>query len=160
MHILLLRHGDALETSNDALRALSPAGRDQAKLAGTILQSLSLIPDLILASPILRAVQTAKIVADTLGVNKIQTTEYLTSGSDHRQIFKQLNELSPKKVLLVGHEPHLSLMVSLLIAGNRTAQMEMRKGMLVLCDSGEPVAPSSGILRWILPPEVSARIRG
>ena len=158
MQILLLRHGDALDSLDYATRALSPVGSEQAKIAGTVLNSLLLIPELILTSPLQRAVQTALIVADLAGVKDITATEYLTSGSDHRQILQQLNDLRRERILLVGHEPHLSILISLVVTGIRTSRIEMRKGSLAFCESEIPVGPSSGILRWILPPEVSTRL--
>jgi phosphohistidine phosphatase len=158
MQILLLRHGDAHDNVDDASRALSPVGNDQATIAGTVLQSLLLIPELILTSPLLRAVQTAYIVADIVGVKNVMQTEYLTPGSDHRQIFQQLNELRRDRILLVGHEPHLSTMISLLVAGSRSAHIDMRKGTLASLEAVDSVGPATAILRWILPPEVSMRL--
>lgn len=158
MQILLLRHGDALDHADDSARALSPIGNDQAKIAGTVLQSLLLIPELILTSPLLRAVQTATVVAEIVGVKNIIQTEYLTPHSDHRQIFQELNDLRRDRVLLVGHEPHLSTMISLLVTGARGSHIEMRKGCLAFCQAVDPVEPAAGVLRWVLPPEVSVRL--
>ena len=124
MQILLLRHGDALDHTDDAARALSPVGNDQARIAGGVLQSLLLIPELIFTSPLLRAVQTATVVADLLGVRNIIQTEYLVSHSDHRQIFQQINDLRRDRILLVGHEPHLSTTISLLTTGSRNSRLK------------------------------------
>ncbi len=158
MQLLFLRHGDALEGPDDASRALSPVGSEQAKIAAAVLHSLLLIPELILTSPLLRAVQTGRIVADLVGVKDITTTEYLTSGADQRQIFQQLNDFRRERLLLIGHEPHLSTTISLLVTGNRASRIEMRKGSLAFCETETPVGPSAGVLRWLLPPEVSTRL--
>ncbi len=160
MHILLLRHGDALETADDASRELSSKGIRQARIAGAILKALSLAPDVIFVSPLVRAQQTARIVGDALSVGNIITTEHLTSGSDPREIFREINDKRMTAVLLVGHEPHLSVTTSLLTSGNRASHLEFSKGSLAFCESIDPVGSGSGVLRWMLPPDVSAKLLG
>ncbi|MBI1804181.1 MAG: phosphohistidine phosphatase SixA [Ignavibacteriae bacterium] len=151
MLLLLLRHGDALDTAldGDALRPLSPHGEEQARAQGNLLQSLALQPDIILTSPLLRAQQTAEIVRQLLGVATISMTEHLTPSSDHRQTVQQLNALGKERVLLVGHEPHLGTFISLLVTGSRNAQIEMKKGSLACVDIEVPVRYGEGNLVWL-----------
>lgn len=155
MQLLLLRHGDALDANSggsDTLRPLSPLGEEQARAQGIYLRTRMISPDVILASPLLRAQQTAVIVRNVVGVSDLRTTEHLTPSSDQRQIVRELNELGKECVLLVGHEPHLSTLISLLIAGNRDAQIEMKKASLASLYVDMPVKYSSGSLLWLISP--------
>lgn len=158
MQILLLRHGDALDHHDDYIRPLTPLGKDQATAAGNVLHVLGIIPGKIFVSPLLRAQETARIVADLLGITDLTTTEYLTPTSDHRQLFDVLGHLRSERILLVGHEPHLSVMISLMTTGSRASRVEMRKGCLAFCETSDPAGPGTGVLRFLLPPETSARL--
>jgi phosphohistidine phosphatase len=158
MQILLLRHGDALDHPDDYIRPLTPAGKAQATLAGNLLHLLGLVPGKIFVSPLLRAQETAGIVADLLGVTDITITEHLTPMSDHRQLFDLFAHFRGERFLLVGHEPHLSAMISLLTTGSRAARVEMRKGSLAFCETADPAGPGNGVLRFLLPPEMSGRL--
>lgn len=156
MHIFLLRHGEAEHGPSDADRALTLAGRAQAAAAANALLSHPVHPQSILASPLLRARQTAAIAGELLGIGSILTTEYLTPDSDHRQIFGLLNARHEESCLLVGHEPHLSTMVSLLLHGSHSEKLHIRTGTLVYVETAGMVERSSGTLRWVFPAE-SAR---
>jgi phosphohistidine phosphatase len=159
MQILLLRHGDALDHPDDYIRPLTPLGKEQAAIAGNLLHLLGLVPEKIFTSPLQRAQETAGIVAALLGVTHLTTTEYLTPTSDHRQLFDLIAHFPAERIMLVGHEPHLSTMISLLTTGSRASRVEMRKGSLALCETADPAGPGSGILRFLIPPETSARLR-
>ncbi|HUN66064.1 MAG TPA: phosphohistidine phosphatase SixA [Bacteroidota bacterium] len=156
MQILLLRHGEAVDHPDDYIRPLTARGRDQAALAGKTLHLFRLVPDKIFMSPLLRAQETAGIVADLLGVTALIPTEYLTPMSDHRQFFDLISPLRGERILLVGHEPHLSAMISLLTTGTRAMRIGMQTGGLALCDTGDPATPGGGALRFLLPPETTS----
>jgi phosphohistidine phosphatase SixA len=158
MQILLLRHGDALDHPDDYIRPLTTLGKEQAAMAGQVLHLLGLVPGKIFVSPLLRAQETAGIVADLLGVTDLTTTEFLTPMSDHRQLFDLIARLNSERVLLVGHEPHLSTMISLITTGSRASRVEMRKGSLALCETADPAGPGTGILRFLIPPETSSQV--
>ena len=75
------------------------------------------------------------------------------NGSDPQQLFKQLNKLKASSVLLVGHEPYLAETISLLIGGNRSAEIEMRKCSLALVDISIPIHQGTGLLKFLIPVE-------
>jgi phosphohistidine phosphatase len=152
MLLYILRHGDALEQGyEDAERPLSSAGKEQSAAVAAALKALDIIPDVILSSTLERAKQTAKIIEKELGVKRVSMTQYLIPGSDHMELVKQLNELSPEKVLLVGHEPHLSTLVSLLVNGKTYSHIEIKKGSLALVETPTPIEKGKGALKWLLP---------
>ncbi len=155
MKLYLLRHGDSLADSpDDASRPLSQAGERQARLAGRLLRLRAGDLNLIFCSPLLRARQTALLAHESASSAEMIVTEHLTPTSDHRNLFKDLNSHPAQTVLCVGHEPHLSALVSLLISSSRAASVSVRKGSLAKIDVSQPVGPGTGVLEWILPPDI------
>ncbi len=151
MHLFLLRHGEAEGGPIDAERALTAVGREQAGAAARALLPLEQRPQTILTSPLLRARQTAEIAGEILQIRSIVITEYLTPASDHRQLFNILNARGDDSCLVIGHEPYLSTMVSLLVTGSRTSKVEVKTGGLLYIETAGAAGRSSGILRWVLP---------
>jgi len=152
MTIFVLRHGDAVENPalHDSERPLSEAGRRQGVTAGRYLRSLNVSINLILVSPLVRAQQMAAAVKQEIGEVSASTTEYLEASSDPRQIVEHLSSLNVSNLLLVGHEPHLSQSISLLISGSGTPCVEMKKGSLACLDLLAPVERGKAILRWLI----------
>src|SRR5882672_671424 len=125
MNLFLLRHGIAVERGTpgcekDAERPLTPKGERRLSQIADAMDAMGLKFDLILSSPYVRARQTAEIVADALGLKKkLEFSESLTPDGDARSLIGVLNKLEPKpaSVLLVGHEPFLSDLISTLTSG-------------------------------------------
>jgi len=160
MLLYLLRHGDAVEQGfDDVSRPLSPLGEEQAANAANYFISLNLSLDLILSSPLLRAKQTAEIIGKVMNVAECRTTEYLVPQTSERELLRQLNECGRNSVLLVGHEPHLRALVSLLVAGSRHANIAVKKGVLLSLETSTPVQPVSAVLKWMLTNEQMKRMQ-
>jgi phosphohistidine phosphatase len=124
--IWLLRHGDAEDSADDdASRPLSAKGERQAKVAGRALVALEVEIDACLASPKLRATDTARIACEPLGV-EVELSEALRGGDFDP------DELASGRgnVLLVGHEPDFSRAVQLATG----ARVEFKKGGLAAVD--------------------------
>jgi phosphohistidine phosphatase len=124
----LLRHADATEGGPDELRPLSPRGVQQATDAGIALARLGAELDACLSSPKLRALQTARLACESLGL-EVETAPALAGSPFDPQ------ELAAGRVevLLVGHDPSISLALHDLTG----AQVRMRKGGLAGVDKGE-----------------------
>jgi phosphohistidine phosphatase len=152
MTVYLLRHGDAVDTPrfNDDERPLSDVGQKQASAVGRYLHGLHADIAMIYASPLLRAQQTAEAVQREVGTIPIRTTESLHSSSDPTQIFQEILRASPSAVLLVGHEPHLSRTISMLLWGDTRSRVEMRKCSLACVSSPDPLEEGRGVLQWLL----------
>lgn len=159
MLLYILRHGDAIEQGyEDVERPLSSVGKEQALIAANALKSLNASLDMILSSPLVRSKQTAKTIEKELQVNKFATTQHLIPGSDHLELIKQLNELELNQILLVGHEPHLSVLVSLLINGKTYTHIEIKKGSLALVETPFPIEVGKGMLKLLLNLDLLKRI--
>jgi phosphohistidine phosphatase len=127
--IWLLRHGEAEEGSPDAERELTEKGKHQSRAAGVALKKLGVEIDACLASPKLRAADTAKIACEELGVD-VQLEPKLAGGPfDAGELAAGLGD----HVLLVGHDPDFSMAVHTLTG----AQVRMKKGGLAGVDRGE-----------------------
>jgi phosphohistidine phosphatase len=126
----LLRHAEAADGLPDDERPLTERGVRQATDAGNALARLGVNIDVCLASPKLRAVQTAQLACEPLGL--AVTIEPALSGEpfDVHSVIAGLGE-----VLLVGHDPSFSLTVHDLTG----AQARMRKGGLAGIAKGELV---------------------
>ncbi|MBI5021511.1 MAG: phosphohistidine phosphatase SixA [Ignavibacteriales bacterium] len=150
MKLILVRHGDAKPGIDDASRELSDLGIEQAVRAAQTLLGLQLIPDVIISSPLCRAIQTAVEVGKFFPGIDLITSEHLTPSSDHRHIFEILRSLQHKTVLLVGHEPHLSTLISLLITGTRYGKFIVSKGGIAVIHLEDSVSAGNGALRLVL----------
>jgi phosphohistidine phosphatase SixA len=152
MTICFLRHGDAVQSPSlhDSERPLSALGMQQGSRAGKFLRATQTGIGRILASPLLRAQQAAAAVRGELDSPPVVTSEYLSSSSAPRQILDQLRSLDAPNVLLVGHEPHLSKTISLLISGEEGQKVEMRKGSVACVEIPLPLEPGRGTLRWLV----------
>jgi phosphohistidine phosphatase len=130
--IYLLRHGEAEDgTGDDAARRLTEKGERQARDAGLALRALGGEIDACLASPKVRAQETARLACEPLGV-AVEVTEALRGGA-----FDAL-DLSAGRgdTLLVGHEPDFSSEVARLTGAN----IALKKGGIAVVDGSTLVA--------------------
>jgi len=154
MKLYLLRHGSAEERhegKSDRERKLTQEGIAEMEGVARGISRLVGELDLILSSPLVRALETAKIVAAEIRVlgGPVQVSNNLASGAfDWRSLHKLLAEMpSEHRVMLVGHEPDFSEMVRELTGG----VVEMRKAGLAYIDLYR-LEPGGGVLRWLLTP--------
>ena len=138
----LLRHGDAEDGSPDAERRLTRKGRDQSKAAGRALAAIGVKLDACLASPKVRAAETARLACDALGVEPELEPKLAGGPFDAEALAAGLGD----DVMLVGHDPDFSSAVRALTG----AQVRMKKGGLAGIESGE--------LRVLLRPNELKRI--
>jgi phosphohistidine phosphatase len=161
MNLYILRHGIAVEPGTrgyekDADRPLTPEGERKLRQIAEAMEALELSFDLILSSPYLRARQTAEIVAETLKARKrLELSDCLTPGGSSKKLIDLLTRLqpSPDAVLLVGHEPYLSGLISLLVAGDTTSAVVMKKGGLCKLSTESLKHGRCAALEWLLTPK-------
>lgn len=160
MNLFLLRHGIAVERGTsgyekDADRSLTPKGERRLGQIADAMEGMGLTFGLILSSPYVRARQTAEIVADTLGLKKkLEFSEALTPDGDAKALIAALNELDPKpdNVLLVGHEPFLSGLISTLTSGEPRVGIDFKKGGLCKLEVETLRHDRCATLAWLLTP--------
>jgi phosphohistidine phosphatase len=162
MELYLMRHGLAVERGthgfeDDSARPLTPKGRRQLRKISAAIKKVNLDFDLILSSPFLRAKQTAEIVAAELKLKRrLEFSNSLAPGGEAASLFRQLERMkpSPGKLLLVGHEPDLSRLISLLITGGLQMQIDFKKGGLCKLDVEKLCAGKCATLAWLLTPKL------
>jgi phosphohistidine phosphatase len=154
MQVYFLRHADAGAPNewkgSDFDRPLSAEGTARMGMEAAAIALLRPEADAILTSPLLRARQTAGILAKALRMEKVLTVdERLAPGFGAPQLREILAEHRLHKgILLVGHEPDFSRAISACTGGGR---VEIKKGSLVRMDMQDPTS-FTGTLVWLLPP--------
>jgi phosphohistidine phosphatase len=127
--IWLLRHAEAEEGSPDAERRLTPRGEAQSRAAGAALAAMGVSLDACVSSPKVRAMDTARLACEHLGV-EVAAEETLAGGPfDPEEVASGYGE----EVLLVGHDPDFSMAVH----SSTGAQVRLKKTGLAAIDSGE-----------------------
>jgi phosphohistidine phosphatase len=157
MKLLVIRHGiaeDAEEFAatgeDDSRRPLTKAGKRKMKEAAAGLVEIVERVDVIAASPLVRAQQTAKILAKAYGDMSIETVEALSPGSHPSELLEWLNQIASEVVAVVGHEPHLGILVTWLMTDARDSAVEMSKGGAALLDFSSRASAGNGTLEWLL----------
>jgi phosphohistidine phosphatase len=161
VNIYFLRHGIAVERGapgfeDDSARPLTREGEKQLRKTSRALRKMKLEFDLILSSPLLRAKQTAEIVAKNLKLKKrLKFSDELKPDGSMKNLFRRLNELkpAPKNLLLVGHEPYLSRLISILVSGGENTAIDFKKSGLCKLDVEKLRFGFCAKLAWLLTPK-------
>jgi phosphohistidine phosphatase len=156
LKLYFLRHGQAGNRhewhGDDSQRPLTVEGKKRVKREAATIWKLALPVDLIISSPLLRASQTAEIVASAQGAAaRLITDARLGPGFDPKRLAAILAEhRGAGGLMVVGHEPDLSETISHLTGGGR---LTMKKGALAYVEVEDP-ASLKGTLVWLIPPKV------
>jgi phosphohistidine phosphatase len=159
--LYMLRHGIAVPPGTsgyeDDERPLTPKGERRLRQVGRALRRLDLKLDRIVSSPLPRALHSAEIVADVLGLcSLVEKDDALRSGQSAGAIKEWLAGRSEQRLLIVGHDPAFSELVSLLVTGKTApAVYQLRKGgMAAFCG-----LPSGDFqLDWLVRPRLFRRL--
>jgi len=160
MILYLLRHAIAVERGHadyedDSQRPLTPKGERRMRRAAEGMLALELSLDGILSSPYLRAKQTADIVAEVLQASAtIDISPALAPDGDPRQLITELqrHNRTRQNLLLVGHEPYLSALLSTLLTGGPHLAATMKKGGLCKLRAERWRYERCATLEWLLTP--------
>jgi len=160
MNLYLLRHGlaaelDAPGLTKDSERPLTPKGERKLWKIADGVKALELSFDVILSSPYLRARQTAEIIGEALhSSKKIEFSETLTPAGSAKKLIELLKHITPDRenILLVGHEPHLSEFISLLLSGKPGFSVIMKKGGLCKLSIESLSYGRCAALEWLVTP--------
>jgi len=164
LELLILRHGEAGNRSSsvnkDFGRDLTASGRTTMEVVATSINGLKLMVDKIATSPLARARESAEIVAKALKKEKdLEVWDELKPEGQTADLYRRLSKLKGESsILLVGHEPYLSGLISELISGSKGTQIILKKsGMakVVVISLG---AKPSGQLKWLLTPRQLKRM--
>lgn len=167
MQLLVIRHGIAEDREafaatgkDDSLRPLTKAGKRKMKEAAAGLRELVDTIDVIGASQLVRAQQTAKIVGKAYDGVAVDTVDALSPENDVSDLLDWLGEHASAEVIaVVGHEPHLGMLVTWLMTAAAESRAAMSKGGAALLDLSSGVKAGKGTLEWLLTGSQLRRIR-
>ncbi|RUL87353.1 phosphohistidine phosphatase SixA [Tautonia sociabilis] len=160
--LYVLRHGIALPSGTPSVeegeRPLTPKGRRRMEQVAQGLKAMRIQPDRIVTSPLPRAEQTAEIVAKALGLaDRVERDEALLAHQSAAAIRSWLSGQEGEEVMIVGHNPAFSELVTVLPMGDDAPPIcALKKGGLA-CFAVE--GPGVYRLDWLAPPRLLRRIR-
>ena len=162
MDIIILRHGEAgkrLEAgSKDMERSLTVAGAKEVEQVAEAMSRMKLGIDHISASPLKRAHETAAIAGRVLK-KEIESWDELRPEGKTSELFSRLSRMKDgSTILLVGHEPYLSGMISELIHGDVHTRIVLKKSGLAKVSLSSLVPRPAGELRWLLTPRQARKM--
>jgi phosphohistidine phosphatase len=159
MELYILRHGEAgkrLQAGRDSERALTVTGKQEVEDVAKALAELEIKFDFIATSPLKRSIQTAEVVAKTLKIKKGNVEEWneLKPEGRREELYRKLSQFkSESSVLVVGHEPYLSTMISEVAFGNGAGGIVLKKAGLAKLGITSFRPKIKGDLRWLLTPK-------
>jgi len=162
MNLYFLRHGiatagDEPGIESDSERPLTPKGVKRMRKAAKGIRRLGIVFDAILTSPLIRARQTAEIVAEELSLeSQLQEISGLAPESSVENLLFGLSGFQNREhLLLVGHQPLLGKTAAFLLHGKERSPLDiaLKKGSIcaIEVDALPPTEP--GTLHWLLAPK-------
>jgi phosphohistidine phosphatase len=156
MRVTLIRHAEAGDDApTDEVRSLTARGREDARRLGRALARRGVEFSLMVSSPLVRAVQTAEIVAAEIGYReRLPVTDLLVPDGAAAQVVSWLksarrNLEGSASIALVAHEPILSALAALLIGKARYPPLRKTEALRIRLGAPSEESPDGkGILRW------------
>lgn len=160
MELYIIRHAIAQPLGRrndftDEKRALTAEGRDRMREVARGMRRLGVELDLILTSPLVRAVETAETLAGAFGMNKkeVVQTQNLAPEASADELFAELkNHTGAESIALVGHQPDLGHLICKIVQGNGNFSIELKKGSVCCINVTETVPTLHGTLSWLMSP--------
>jgi phosphohistidine phosphatase len=167
MNLYVIRHAIAVdegtsEYESDSERPLTDKGRKKMRQIAKALRNLGVEFDLILSSPYVRARETAEILADVFKMKKkLDFSDNLIPLGNPELLITEVNEkYSVNSLAVVGHEPHLSTLVGLLVAENAKIDVTLKKGGACYLSADDLHQEHRATLEWLLTPGILMEIGG
>ena len=169
MKLLIVRHGKAEDRddwaatgAHDDARPLTTEGRELMRVGAIGLHTIVESIDVLASSPLVRAQQTARIVADAYGIAGIVEIDALRSEARPSELYEWLCEMEGNDIVaVVGHNYHLEEFASWLLTGRKDRVIDIKKGAAVMIElkglSRKHKGPDTATLLWALTP---AQLRG
>ena len=155
MILYFLRHGDAGEARprDDDARELTPHGEEALRAAASIWRRLNLRPEVVISSPLPRALQSAELLVEGVGLPVSPVSDdRLKPGAGWGDLARAMAaHADARRVMFVGHEPDLSRAVALLTGA---ATVRLRKGGVAAVEFYGVPDPGGGELAWLLDPDL------
>jgi phosphohistidine phosphatase len=167
MKLLVIRHAIAEDQDQwrktggvEADRPLTEDGRSRMERGVKGLREIVPVIDILASSPYARALQTAQLVAGEYGIAEIDQLDALVPEASLTQTASWLRSCDGKAdiVAIVGHEPHLSRLVTWLVCGARDSRVELKKGAACLLGIDRRASAGTATLLWAVTPRQLRRI--
>jgi phosphohistidine phosphatase len=161
MKLYFLRHGiaeDGTGAMRDFDRALTSEGRTQLDSIAVALVRMGVKPNLVLSSPLVRARETAEIVAPVLGA-PLELADELAAGCHFDDLQRMLHRYTQEALMVVGHEPDFSAHAARLINADERGIVLKKAGLIRIEIDGRPQA-GRGRLTGLLTPKMLLLIAG
>ena len=151
MTLYLLRHAEAEALAeSDSARRLTAKGEGQAERVGKFCLENGIAPEVILSSPVTRALQTAKIVRKSLPDAELIEVPWAACGMDPRKACDELEACGKfSSVMLVGHQPDLGHLAATLLGCDNVGSLHVRKSLLCAIDLSRGFR--RGVLEFFVP---------
>jgi phosphohistidine phosphatase len=154
-------HADPALWPDDAQRPLTPEGSGQFRVAARGLRELVPLVDCVLSSIYARAWETAELLHEVTGWPRPQACPALAPGWPPTSAFDVLRERDERSIAIVGHEPYLSELASLLCAGHEELlRLEVKKGAVAFVRVERDIRPDAGCLVWSVTPKILRALDG
>ncbi|WP_353570168.1 phosphohistidine phosphatase SixA [Candidatus Albibeggiatoa sp. nov. BB20] len=162
MQVLIVRHGMAEDRTEfattgqaDELRPLTEKGQDKTKKAAKGVRKLVPVLHRIVASPLLRAQQTATILSERYNDSQVETLKILSPRGDKQAILSYLQTYGYhlETIALVGHEPDLGELATWLLTGHQGNWLPLKKGSACLLEFTAEIQAGKANLLWYLAPK-------
>ena len=166
MELLLVRHAIAEDREvfaatgrPDEERPLTDYGRRRMIRNVRGLRRVAPGVELVASSPLVRAVETARIIAEAFELENIVETDSLCPDAHPDAFADWLRLYSDRQlVALVGHEPHLGTLLTWLLTGSERSRVSFKKGGAAKVEISGPAAAGSALLHWSIPPKELRRL--
>jgi phosphohistidine phosphatase len=157
MEIYIIRHAIAMNREewpkSDDSRPLTEKGKQKMERIARGLAAMEIDFTHIFTSPLVRARETAEVVRKILKIEALDETDLMIPSADPAEIIPFLNKLPDNAdVALVGHEPHVSELLSYLLTGQHRNFATFKKGAVAMLEGTAPLRPGNFVLRWLLEP--------
>ena len=147
-------HADPARWPDDAKRPLTDDGIRRFRAAARGLRRLVPDVDAVLSSGYARAWQTAELLHEVTGWPKPQECRALEADRSGSAALDVLREHTERSLALVGHEPYLSTLASILCAGDGSLRLELKKGAVVRLHVEDDARPGGASLGWAVSPKI------
>jgi phosphohistidine phosphatase len=158
--LYLIRHARAVDhSSNDWERPLTPEGRHEARAVGAALKKAGVSLDAIACSPLVRAVETATLMAVEVGYTGGLTIDIaLTPDGAPSTMLNVATQLGGERIAMVGHEPSMGQFLSVLVG--RSGMSMVKAGVVKLAVGGAPVIGAAKLVWTISPRQLTPQKGG
>src|SRR4051794_22564527 len=153
-------HADAARWPDDSKRPLTDDGIRRFRAAARGLRRLVPDVDLMLSSGYARAWQTAELLHEVAAWPKPEECRALEAERSASAALDVLREHAEGSVALVGHEPYLSALTSILCVGDGSLRLELKKGAVALLHLEGEARPRGAYLQWVLSPKILRALDG